>query len=169
MTNSDRGSWNCPTSGGKFWNALRRLLRARLAKHSETSIASLCVTCPNREFGFCGPLFGPVPENSKIDRQPDWQRFVAARADEQIVSRNHVSNDVFVLCTGWAFRYFQLSDGGRQILKFLLPGELFSPVTVFEGAFHFSVKALTGVRVCDSRAPKSARSTLPTLAFNRPS
>lgn len=52
-----------------------------------------------------------------------------------------------MLCAGWAFRYFQLADGRRQILKFLLPGDLFSAVTIFEKAFHFSVKALTEVQV----------------------
>ena len=52
-----------------------------------------------------------------------------------------------MLCTGWAFRYFQLSDGRRQILRFLLPGDLFSPVAIFEKTLHFSVKALTDVQV----------------------
>jgi len=72
---------------------------------------------------------------------------MAARAGEQVATRNQVSSDVFVVCRGWAFRYFQLSDGRRQILKFLLPGDVFSSVTVFETAFHFSVKALTEVQV----------------------
>ena len=70
-----------------------------------------------------------------------------ARADEQIVIRNQAYDDVFVLCAGWAFRYFQLSDGRRQILKFLLPGDIFSSVSVFERTFHFSVKALTEVQL----------------------
>ncbi len=52
-----------------------------------------------------------------------------------------------MLCAGWAFRYFQLADGRRQILKFLLPGDLFSSITIFEKAFTFSVKALTEVQV----------------------
>jgi CRP-like cAMP-binding protein len=111
------------------------------------NLVSLCVTCPNRETGLCGTLLGPGSEDSKSERKSDWQRFAAARAGEQIAVRNQVSNDVFVLCAGWAFRYFQLSDGRRQILQFLLPGDIFSPVTIFEKAFHFSVKALTQVRL----------------------
>jgi hypothetical protein len=94
-----------------------------LAKRSETNIASLYATCPHRETGFCATLFGSAFEESKADRQPDWQRFVAARAGEQIASRNQASNDVFVLGAGWAFRYFQLSDGRRKILKFPLPAD----------------------------------------------
>ncbi len=54
---------------------------------------------------------------------------------------------MFVICTGWAFSYFQLSDGRRQILKFLLPGDLFSPISIFEKMFYFSVRALTEVQI----------------------
>jgi CRP-like cAMP-binding protein len=123
-----------------------------VAKHSETTLPSICVTCPHR---------GSPSEYSRADQQPGWQHFVAARAGEQIATRNQVSTDVFVLCAGWAYRYFQLSDGRRQILKFLLPGDLFSSVTIFEKAFHFSVKALTGVQLsgfarCEIRAKYAA-------------
>ncbi len=52
-----------------------------------------------------------------------------------------------MLCRGWAFRYFQLSDGRRQILKFLLPGDIFSSIAAFEKTFQFSVKALTEVQL----------------------
>lgn len=111
------------------------------------NLVSLCVTCPNRETGLCGTLLGPVSEDSKTDQKSGWQHFAAGRAGEQIAVRNQVSSDVFVLCAGWAFRYFQLSDGRRQILQFLLPGDVFSPITIFEKAFYFSVKALTQVRL----------------------
>ena len=83
----------------------------------------------------------------KAGEQFGWQHFMSARPGEQIVARNQAYEDVFVLCAGWAFRYFQLSNGRRQILKFLMPGDLFSSVGAFEKSFHFSVKALTGVQV----------------------
>jgi CRP-like cAMP-binding protein len=111
------------------------------------NLVSLCVTCPNRETGLCGTLLGPVSEDSKTEGKSGWQHFAAARAGEQIAVRNQISSDVFVLCAGWAFRYFQLSDGRRQILQFLMPGDIFSPITIFEKAFYFSVKALTQVRL----------------------
>jgi CRP-like cAMP-binding protein len=109
--------------------------------------ASLCVTCPNRDSGFCGALLGRLADAPVVDRHPDWQRFVAVRAGEQIAVRNNASGDVFVICSGWAFSYFQLSDGRRQILQFLLPGDLLSSVTIFEGTFHLSAQALTEVQV----------------------
>jgi CRP-like cAMP-binding protein len=40
-----------------------------------------------------------------------------------------------------------LPDGRRQILNFLLPGDLFSAASVFEERFQYSVKALTAIQV----------------------
>ena len=132
---------------GRGRKTLRHLAQDLVAKPPEKALASICVTCPRRESGLCGTLLRSPSEEPKADEHLSWQHFVAARAGEQIANRNQVSSDVFVLCKGWAFRYFQLSDGGRQILKFLLPGDLFSPITIFEKTFHFSVKALTGIQV----------------------
>lgn len=132
-----------------------------MAKHSKTTLASICVTCSHRENGICGILLGSALEDPTAKSRPGWQHFFAARPDEQIAVRNQAYEDVFVLCTGWAFRYFQLSDGRRQILKFLLPGDLLSPIGVFEKSFHFSVKALTGVQVAGfARSEIHARSTV---------
>lgn len=126
---------------------LSPILRTALAKQSEIALAPICVTCPHRASGFCATVFGPPEKELKVASPPSWQRFKAARAGEQIAVRNQASEDVFVLCAGWAFRYLQLSDGRRQILQFLLPGDIFSPVSIFEKASHFSVKAVTPVRL----------------------
>lgn len=126
-------------------------------------LASLCVTCPNKKSGFCGTLLGSASEDPNAGRQPGWQRFTAARAGEQIVARDQVPDDIFVLCRGWAYRYFQLSDGRRQILKFLLPGDLFSSAAIFEGTFQFSVKALT-----DAQVSGFARSEINTKRLTSP-
>lgn len=109
--------------------------------------ASLCVTCPNRQSGLCGKLLGSSPEEVAPAPKQGWQRFFAARPGQQIAARNQISGDIFVVCTGWAFRYFQLADGRRQILQFLLPGDIFSTITIFDETFHFSVKALTEVQI----------------------
>lgn len=109
-----------------------------------------CVTCPNRKSGFCGALLHSTDE-TQFQRQPNWQYYRAARPGEQIIVRNQASEDVFVLCDGWAFRFFQLSNGRRQILNFLLPGDLFSTVAVFEEQHNFSAQALTEARLSGFR------------------
>lgn len=84
-------------------------------------------------------------------RSEDWQHHRVVPAGKPIVVRNQTSPDVFVLCGGWGFRFLQLSDGRRQILSFLLPGDLFSVASVFEERCHFSVKALTAVQISTMR------------------
>jgi len=112
---------------------------------------SPCVTCPHRELGFCGALLGKLSEDAQSHQEANWQHYRTVRRGEQAVTRNQVSEDVFVVCGGWAFRFFQLSDGGRQILNFLLPGDLFSATSVFEERVHFSVKALTEIQISGLR------------------
>ncbi len=109
------------------------------------NLASLCVTCPHRLSGFCGALL--EPEDLRSNQPTQWQRFFTAGAGEEIATRGEVSGDVFVLCAGWAFLYVQLPDGRRQILRFLLPGDVVSSTAIFEESGLFSVKALTEVMV----------------------
>lgn len=123
---------------------------------------SPCVTCPHRDLGFCGALLGKRLEESCAHQGANWQHHRVVLAGKQIVTRNQVTEDVFVLCGGWGFRFFQLPDGRRQILNFLLPGDLFSATSVFEPRFHFSVNALTEVQISVMRrAEVQAR-----LAYN---
>lgn len=123
--------------------------------------SSPCVTCTHREAGFCAAIFRP-PSPDLLD-DDSRQQFVVANAGTQLLAQGNSSDRVFVLCAGWAFRYIQLLDGGRQILKFLLPGDLFSSSSIFEEASHFSVKALTGVQINGF-----ARSELRTRCFAEP-
>jgi CRP-like cAMP-binding protein len=74
------------------------------------------------------------------------QTHEGARAHETIYHRGEAVEGLHILCVGWAYRYIQLADGRRQILSFLLPGDVFSPTSAFENEPHFSVKALTDVR-----------------------
>lgn len=106
-----------------------------------------CVTCPHREQGICGALLGTFTQESRITRQPSWQQFRTARANENIVIQNDASDHIHVLCGGWAFRFLRLVDFPRQILNFLLPGDIFSPIAVFEERSCSSVQALTAVQV----------------------
>ena len=47
-----------------------------------------------------------------------------ADAGATIVHEQQASGKLFTMYSGWAFRYKSLSDGRRQILNFLLPGNL---------------------------------------------
>ena len=44
-------------------------------------------------------------------------------ADSGIIDEGRTDAPLYTLLTGWAFRFKTLSDGRRQILNFLLPGD----------------------------------------------
>jgi len=107
---------------------------------------SPCVACPSNSLGFCGAVLGNA-KGAGTDQTANWQRHMLIPAGRQVVISNERSLDIYVLCHGWGFRFLQLAGGRRQILNFLLPGDLFSASSVFEERFHFSVKALTAIQV----------------------
>ena len=73
------------------------------------------------------------------------QQLPAGRA---IIPEFKTSPRLFTLYSGWAFRYKTLSDGRRQILNFLVPGDFIGLQEEFaDGATH-GVEALTNVQLC---------------------
>ena len=71
-----------------------------------------------------------------------------APAGSSIISEQNPNGKLFTLYAGWAFRYKTLSDGRRQILNFLLPGDFIGLQQEFaDGASH-GVEALTDATLC---------------------
>jgi CRP/FNR family transcriptional regulator len=111
-------------------------------------IASMrCASCSLRDLGFCGALLGKPSQQPPTQHNYKGQDHRKFSPNENVVARHDVSEFVYVLCEGWAFRFLQPSNDRRQILRFLLPGDLFSALTVFEEKLYFSVQALTGVLI----------------------
>lgn len=109
---------------------------------------SPCVACPNSNFGFCGAVLKDAEKaDSALCEGSNWQHHLFIPAGKLVLTPNQSLPDVYVLCNGWGIRFLQLPNGRRQIVSFLLPGDLFSASTVFEARFHFSVEALTAIQV----------------------
>jgi len=87
-----------------------------------------CVKCRVRAFNFCGAL--------KLGRAPLKQIHVSSRARQA----NEQSDDVHIICEGWAACSVHLGEGRRQILSFLLPGDLLSATDLFRERQDFSVQ-----------------------------
>ena len=87
-----------------------------------------------------------------------WQGAVPLQSERQITRARHtiyrageeLSGIPFVY-SGWAARVRRLSDGRRQILAFILPGDLVSASAIFSDRLKFFVEAITDVRYSISR------------------
>ena len=65
-----------------------------------------------------------------------------------LIHEHSPNGKLFTVYSGWAFRYKSLSDGRRQILNFLLPGDFVGLQQEFaDGAMH-GIEAVTDVSLC---------------------
>jgi CRP-like cAMP-binding protein len=103
-----------------------------------------CASCPLRSL----PLFVPQAEGelSLIESLKRDQAMV--RADASIIHEGQTNAPLFTVLSGWAFRFKTLSDGRRQILNFLLPGDFIGVQQKMADASAHGVHALTDVMLC---------------------
>lgn len=79
-----------------------------------------------------------------------------------LVEGSH-SAHLFTVLSGWAFRYKSLPDGRRQILNFVMPGDLVGLQGSLSGEMEHSVEALSPVVLCVFE-----RDNLPTIFRDHP-
>jgi CRP-like cAMP-binding protein len=128
--------------------------------------AGHCATCPLRPSSFCGALLDAPAQQREAFPDRLRQTFAGAGPHQTVYFRGEPSEDVYILCYGWAIGFVQLSDGRKQTLSVLLGGDLFSSRLVFEPALHFSVQALTEVRFSRiNRADLKARLAASSRTF----
>lgn len=122
-----------------------------------------CSNCPLRQ----RPVFRDktakeiqILEDMKIEH-----RRMGAGAD--IIYAGQEDAELFTLYRGWAFRQKTLPDGRRQILHFLLPGDLIGLQASLMDAADHGIEALTDVELCvfSRRKTWDYFASLPTLAY----
>ena len=105
---------------------------------------SRCADCRLRQSGGFTP--GTLEDLAFIDAFRSGS--LAVRAGSSIIEEQRPIGKLFTLYAGWAFRYKTLTDGRRQILNFLLPGDLIGLQQEFaDGAMH-GIEAVTDVSLC---------------------
>lgn len=67
------------------------------------------------------------------------------QAGEQIVSEGDEFRSTYILRSGWAHRYRVLEDGRRQIMSYILPGDIIGLNVNFRRTANYSVEARTKV------------------------
>jgi CRP-like cAMP-binding protein len=88
---------------------------------------------------------------------------LVAEAGTTLLSEGSHSAHLYTLLSGWAFRYKTLPDGRRQILNYMLPGDLVGLQGSVIGEMQHSVEALSPLVLCVFQ-----RNRLPELFRNHP-
>ncbi|HCX68574.1 MAG: hypothetical protein CMI61_11355 [Parvibaculum sp.] len=102
-----------------------------------------CNTCQFRHVGFC---------HAVIDAASDAKRGRSAkgsiRARQHIYRPGETPKRVIVLRSGWALRSALTSDGRRQVLSILLPGDIAGGELVMHDQVRTPVHSVTPVEYC---------------------
>lgn len=73
---------------------------------------------------------------------------LVAEAGSTLMAEGSQSAHLYTLLSGWAFRYKSLPDGRRQILNYMLPGDLLGLQNSIVGEMQHSIEALTPLVLC---------------------
>lgn len=101
-----------------------------------------CAACPAFHNRLCDALTQAIAGEPSANEPHDH----SALARRSIWREGERLDRVPVICQGWAATAIAMSDGRRQILSFLLPGEMVSAVMIHDPVSQCSVEAITDVR-----------------------
>jgi CRP-like cAMP-binding protein len=113
-------------------------------------------------------LFKPITPN-ELGAINDIKRdHVALKAGTEIIRAGDECPEIYTLYSGWAFRFKTLPDGRRQILNFLLPGDLVGLQAAMFDVAQYGVEALTDAELCllPRRKVWALFDEMPGLAFD---
>jgi len=122
-----------------------------------------CLACPLR----LRPAFKDKSDEEIrfIQSMKTDHRQLPAGAD--IIHPGQEDAELYTLFSGWAFRYKSLPDGRRQILNFLLPGDLVGLQAALLSAAQHGIESLTEVELCvfPRRRTYDLFARMPALAY----
>jgi len=106
----------------------------------------LCADCFVGQHALYGPTIKASPHEIYIRRR----QILNLSAQKTFLHEGEPVTQIFTLYSGWAFSFRHFTDGRRQILSFLLPGD---PVILESLSFPhrpapYSVKSLTNISLC---------------------
>jgi CRP-like cAMP-binding protein len=118
-----------------------------------------------RGLGLCTVLIDMGWERPYAAETTIAQKKSSFAARRTIYHPNTALEGVPVICEGWATSIMKLSNGRRQILSFMLPGELVTCRLLFERKLHLSIDAITrgSIRTFDLTQLRAAMTMSPSI------
>jgi CRP-like cAMP-binding protein len=116
---------------------------------------------PNPEQGFSPALtrlaaLAPLDAGDVAAIQQLARARSAISARREIMTEGKAIRERQILLSGWAYRVRSLRDGRRQILGFLLPGDLLGNCRQANPVAVTSVMAMTPVEICPAPTPSES-------------
>ncbi len=124
-----------------------------------------CSNCIMRGLGLCTVLIDMGWERPYAAETSITQKKSNFAARRTIFHPNTTLEGVPVICEGWATSIMKLSNGRRQILSFMVPGELVTCRLLFERKLHLSIDAITrgSIRTFDLTQLRAAMTMSPPI------
>lgn len=138
-------------------------LGARRVQTSASPAQPSCAQCPAYELNLCRAA------SEAVWAFPGAAPLKILQADHTVPARRTICREqdlhdsVPIICNGWAASIIMLTDGSRQILSFLLPGDIVSTALLFEPRPNCLVEAITDVRYRSFK-----RAELREILFSQP-
>jgi CRP-like cAMP-binding protein len=141
--------------------------RRRLRSPKKFKAFDMQLTCYQCALRACG-LFKPVTPDELRSINDIKREHLLTPAGAAILRAGEDSPELYTLYAGWAFRFKVLPDGRRQILNFLLPGDLLGLQAAMFDAALYGIEALTDVQLCvlPRRKVWALFEEMPNLAFD---
>jgi CRP-like cAMP-binding protein len=103
-----------------------------------------CESCPLRQL----PAFREFEDQELAFVSRFKRGELAVDKGATFILEGHHSAHLYTILSGWAFRYKLMHDGRRQILNYIMPGDLAGLQGSLTGEMQHSVEALSPMLLC---------------------
>ncbi|SFP96819.1 cAMP-binding domain of CRP or a regulatory subunit of cAMP-dependent protein kinases [Roseivivax halotolerans] len=107
-------------------------------------MATRCANCPIRKL----PLFKPMSEREVAFMERFKIGEMSVQSGTPLLSEGSTSPQLFTALSGFGLRYKLLPNGKKQVLSFVLPGDLIGLQAGVMGQMTHSVEATTHMTLC---------------------
>ncbi|EIJ43071.1 cAMP-binding protein [Beggiatoa alba B18LD] len=112
------------------------------SKKSEQTVP--CHACPVRKLN----RFQPLPESQQAVVQQYRAGQTTIPAKQYLYREGELHGNIYTVFSGWIMLYKTLSNGGRQILRYVLPGDFIGFQADLQFPMNHSAQTLTDCTLC---------------------